>query len=70
MAILYDKLVLSRPDFTGKAPGIDKFPGDFKTAPQLVKADVEINADLYDFHATGFYLPAGLEATLKVCGPV
>ena len=55
------------PGFVDKAPGIsNSFPGDFDSPPQLVKADLEITATRHDWFATGYYLPAGQEATIKV----
>ena len=49
-----------------KAPGIDIWPGDFDSPPQLVKADVEITSYQHDLFATGYYLPGGQEATIRV----
>ena len=66
LAYLYGKFLLDK-GFVDKAPEIDQFPGDFPSSPQLVKADIEVNSYLYDWFATGYYLPAGVEATIKVC---
>ena len=52
--------------FVDQVEGIDAFPGDFDSSPQLVKTDVEINSYQYDWFATGYYLPARQEATIKV----
>ena len=49
-----------------KAPGIDAWPGDFKTPPPLKTVTMEIKSYYYDWYPTGYYLPAGQEATLQV----
>ena len=65
MADLYEKIYIAH-GFVDKAPGIELFPGDFDSPPQLVKADVEITSDKYDWFFTGYYLPAGQEAKINV----
>ena len=39
--------------------GIDIFPGDFTCYPPTMYAEMEIKSHLRDYHATGYYLPAG-----------
>lgn len=59
---------LLQSDLVGKAPRIDNWPGDFATPPQLVKVDIEINSyqTYEEIYFSGYYLPAGQEAMLKV----
>ena len=42
-----------------KMPGIGQFPGDFACCPPTMHVVVEIDSRLRDYHATGYYLPAG-----------
>ncbi len=49
-----------------KAPGIEEWPGDFETPPPLKTVTMEIKSNYYDWYPTGYYLPAGQEATLQV----
>ncbi len=49
-----------------KAPGILEWPGDFKETPPLKTVTLEIKSYFFDWYPTGYYLPAGQKATLKV----
>ncbi|XP_066296501.1 TRPM8 channel-associated factor 1-like [Branchiostoma lanceolatum] len=52
---------------SSKAPGIEEFPGDFESEPQLQCATVTINSKRQERHATGYYLPAGKCLLVKSC---
>lgn len=52
-----------------KAPGIEEFPGDYTddSPPYLLKSiPVSFDAKFAEWHSTGYYLPAGVECTIKV----
>ena len=49
-----------------KAPGIDEWPGDYTMPPPLKTVTMEIQANYWDWYPTGYYLPAGQEATMQV----
>ena len=53
-----------------KMPGIDNFPGDFGCCPPLMHVEMEIESHLRDYHATGYYLPAGLSLVVVVMTPL
>jgi len=42
-----------------KAPGCDRFPGDFSSSPPLKCVSVEFSANREEIHSTGVYAPAG-----------
>ncbi len=53
--------------FIKKLPGVDYYPGDFDSPPPLVSVDIEVTHHRYQEQTyTGYYLPAGQEATIKV----
>ena len=49
-----------------KAPGIQEWPGDFSVPPPLKTVTMEIESHYFDWYPTGYYLPAGQQATLQV----
>ena len=53
-----------------KMPGIDNFPGDFSCCPPLMQIEMEIESHLRDYHATGYYLPAGISLSVVVGTPL
>ncbi|XP_078696217.1 TRPM8 channel-associated factor 1-like isoform X1 [Branchiostoma floridae x Branchiostoma belcheri] len=50
-----------------KAPGIEDFPGDFESEPQVQCATVTITSEKHERHTTGYYLPAGTCLLVKSC---
>ena len=54
--------------YTGdKSPCVKAFPGDFKTAPELLQnVNVSIHAEFAEWVSTGYYLPAGVTFSLHV----
>ncbi len=64
MHLYLDELI--NPGLVDKAPGISEWPGDYDTQPQLKSVTMEITSTHYDWYPTGYYLPAGQEATLQV----
>ncbi|KAI8479632.1 hypothetical protein Bbelb_426500 [Branchiostoma belcheri] len=51
----------------GKAPGIEDFPGDFESEPQVQCATVTITSEKHERHTTIYYLPAGTCLQVKSC---
>jgi hypothetical protein len=50
-----------------KAPGIQTFPGDFESPPELLNhVEIHLRANFQERLSTGFYLPAGVCLTIKV----
>jgi hypothetical protein len=51
-----------------KAPGVEEFPGDFKTEPELLEnIRLEISSQFQERISTGFYLPAGTILIINIC---
>ena len=56
-----------------KADGIEDFPGDFSTQPDLldnVEIEFECLFDAYETFSTGYYLPAGVSLLINGCAIV
>lgn len=52
-----------------KAPGVEDFPGDFESMPDLLEnIDLEIESQFDEWISTGYYLPAGVELKAKIEG--
>ena len=50
-----------------KAPNIQEFPFDFDYQPRLISnASVKLNSEFSERLSTGYYLPAGVEISIKV----
>ncbi len=52
--------------FVLKAPGVDYFPGNFESPAPAVSVSFELTTQRYMHTQTGYYLPAGQIATIKV----
>ncbi|XP_078616171.1 TRPM8 channel-associated factor 1-like [Branchiostoma floridae x Branchiostoma japonicum] len=50
-----------------KAPGIEAFPGDFESEPQLRSVTITIDSKRQERHTTGYYLPAGAFLLVRSC---
>lgn len=53
-----------------KMPGIGKFPGDFDHCPPTMHVEMEIESRVQDYHATGYYLPAGQSLVVTTVTPL
>lgn len=52
-----------------KMPGVSQFPGDFTCCPPTMHIVVEIESRLRDYHATGYYIPAGRSLVVTMVTP-